>query len=125
MIPLKVVATREKLDPIQSCVRENIKVFNQENVFGLEENKNLSETSKTLEKITANDTLVLLYSEARKKLKSIKSNENTVTSRNIVVKPEVKNLPLCSTLKKQLKDIETGALRKSGTMTLKPKSGQS
>ena len=100
-------------------------MFNQENVFGLEENKNLSETSKTLEKITANDTLVLLYSEARKKLKSIKSNENTVTSRNIVVKPEVKNLPLCSTLKKQLKDIETGALRKSGTMTLKPKSGRS
>ena len=123
--PLKVAATTEKLDPIQSGVRENIIEFNQENVFILEENKNLSKTSKILEKIIDNDKLVHLYYEARKKLKSIKTNENILTYRNIVAKLEVKILPLCSTLKKQLKDIENETLRKSDTIMLKPESGPS
>ena len=64
-----------------------------------------------------------LYDEARKKLKSFKSNENILTYRNIAAKLEVKILPLCSTLKKQLKDIEVGTLRKSNTFMLKPESG--
>ena len=34
-------------------------------------------------------------------------------------------LKLCSTLKKQLKDIETETLRKSDTIMLKPESGPS
>ena len=121
--PLKVAATKEKLDLIQPGVRENIIEFNQENVFTLEETKNLSKTSKILEKIIGNGTLVDLYDEARKKLKSFKSNENILTYRNIAAKLEVKILPLCSTLKKQLKDIETGTLRKSDTFMLKPESG--
>ena len=50
--------------------------------------------------------------EARKKLKSIKSNENILTDRNIVAKLEVKILTLCSTLKQRLKDIETETLIK-------------
>ena len=80
--PLKVAATKEKLDPIQWGVRENIIAFNQGNVVTLEENKNLSKTSKILEKMIGNDTLVHLYDEARKKLKSIKTNENILTYRN-------------------------------------------
>ena len=81
-------------------VRENIIEFKQENVFILEENKNFCKTSKILEKMIGNDTLVHLYDKARKKLKSIKSNGNILTYRNIVTKLEVKILPLCSTLKK-------------------------
>ena len=80
--PLKVAATKEKLDPIQWGVGENIIEFNQGNVVTLEENKNLSKTSKILEKMIGNDTLVHLYDEARKKLKSIKTNENILTYRN-------------------------------------------
>ena len=55
----------------------------------LEENKNLPKTSKILEKITDNDKLVHLYDEAMKRLKSIKTNENILTYRNIVAKIEV------------------------------------
>ena len=80
--PLKVAATKEKLDPIQWGVGKNIIEFNQGNVVTLEENKNLSKTSKILEKMIGNDTLVHLYDEARKKLKSIKTNENILTYRN-------------------------------------------
>ena len=96
--------------------------FKQENVFTLEENKNFSKTSKILEKIIGNDTLVHLYDEATKKLKSIKSNENILTYRKIVTKLEVKILPLCSTLKKQIKDIETETLIKCDKIMLKPES---
>ena len=106
-------------------VRENKIEFNQENVFTLEENKNFSKTSKILEKIIGNDTLVHLYEEAKKRLKSIKSNKNILTFRNIVTKLEVKILPLCSTfctLKKQLKDIETETLIKGDKIMLKPES---
>ena len=63
--------------------------------------------------------------EARKKLKSIKSNENILTDRNIVAKLEVKILPLCSTLKQRLKDIETETLIKGDKTMLKPESGPS
>ena len=113
------------MDPIQLGVRENKIEFNQENVFTLEENKNFSKTSKILEKIIGNDTLVHLYDEAKKRLKSIKSNKNILTFRNIVTKLEVKILPLCSTfctLKKQLKDIETETLIKGDKIMLKPES---
>ena len=113
------------MDPIQLGVRENKIELNQENVFTLEENKNFSKTSKILEKIIGNDTLVHLYEEAKKRLKSIKSNKNILTFRNIVTKLEVKILPLCSTfctLKKQLKDIETETLIKGDKIMLKPKS---
>ena len=57
-----------------------------------------------------------LYGEARKKLKSIKSNENILT----YAKLQVKTLPGCVTLKKQLKCIETETLIKSNTIMLKP-----
>ena len=53
---LKIAATKEKLDLIQSVVRDNITEFNQENFFTLEGKKNLSKISKILEKITVNDT---------------------------------------------------------------------
>ena len=123
--PLKVAATKEKLDPIRSGIRENIIGFNKENVFTLEEKKNLSKNSKILEKITRNDILVHLYDKVRKMLKSIKSNENILTYKNIVAKREVKVLPLCNTFKKQLKDIETETLIKSDIIMLKPESGPS
>ena len=48
-----------------------------------------------------------------------------MTYRNIFAKLQIKMLKLCSTLKKQLKDIETETLRKSDTIMLKPESGPS
>ena len=72
-----------------------------------------------------NDTLVHLYDKARKKLKSIKINGNILTYRNIVTKLEVKILPLCSTLKKQLKDIDTETLINGDQIMLKAESGSS
>ena len=72
----------------------------------MEEDKNLSKTSQILEKMIANDTLVHLYDEAKKKLKSFKSNENNVTYRNIVAKLEVKILSLYGTLKKTSKILK-------------------
>ena len=57
-----------------------------------------------------------LYGEARKKIKSIKSNGNILT----YAKLQVKTLPGCVTLKKQLKCIETETLIKSNTIKLKP-----
>ena len=66
-----------------------------------------------------------LYDEARKKLKSIKSNENILTYRNIVTKLEVKILSLYSTLKKQFNNIETETLIKSDKIMLKLESGPS
>ena len=63
-----------------------------------------------------------LYDEARKKLKSIKSNENILTYRNIVTKLEVKIWSLCTTLKKQVKNIETETLIKSDKIMLKLES---
>ena len=66
-----------------------------------------------------------LYDEARKKLKSIKSNENILTYRNNVTKLEVKILSLCSTLKKQFNNIETETLIKSDKIMLKLESGPS
>ena len=74
-----------------------------------------------MEKIIGNNTLVHLHYKARKKLKSVKNNENGLTYRNIVAKLEEKLLPLCSTFKKQLKDIETETLI-SDTIMLKPES---
>ena len=53
---LKITAIKEKLDLIQSGVRDNMKEFNQENVFTLEGIENLSKISKILEKIIFNGT---------------------------------------------------------------------
>ena len=53
---LKIAAIKEKLDLIQSGVRDNMKEFNQENVFTLEGIENLSKISKILEKIIFNGT---------------------------------------------------------------------
>ena len=50
------IAVKKKKEEEKSGVRVNIIEFNQENVFTLEENKNLSKTSKILEKVIDNDT---------------------------------------------------------------------
>ena len=100
-LPLKQQLPKKNLIPFNQVLAK-AQSLARKKFFTLEENKNLSKTSKTLEKIISNDTLVHLYEKARKKLKSRKSNENILTYRNIakLAKLEVKNLPYFSTLNK-------------------------
>ena len=122
--PLKTAAPKLK-DLTELHHEEDIIEFNQHNAIESKSDEEMPNKAKILQKIIGDDPVVFLFNEARKNLKSLKTDENIENYCNIIAKLEVRILLPKSTLNKELKIIENETLTCNESIALKLEKGHS